>query len=175
MGGCMCVWCAAAAKWHSWKCIWLCLQPVGQGPQTAHISAADLRASCCAFTLLLYEDAVADLLPWLMWPHAPRSAGMLRLRSPEWGGAWVQHLDAPAARAATGSEAPLWPAWLEGGSLMAVVNSSKAPHPQVRCGKQMQLRGLEPACVLPGALSCVPRCGSALQQAALLASHLGPS
>jgi hypothetical protein len=56
---------------------------------------------------------------------------VLRVRSPEWGGSWVPLLDAAAAKAATGSDAPLWPAWLEGGSLMAVVNSSKAPHPQV--------------------------------------------
>jgi hypothetical protein len=59
------------------------------------------------------------------------SAGVLRVRSPEWGGAWVPLLDAAAAKAATGSDAPLWPAWLEGGSLMAVVNSTKMPHPQV--------------------------------------------
>uniref|UniRef100_A0A383WM40 Uncharacterized protein n=1 Tax=Tetradesmus obliquus TaxID=3088 RepID=A0A383WM40_TETOB len=126
----------AASRQHLLGLVWAAGPPVdGCGTQQLQYAVYDVSRAvqCCCGPLVLSPGAS---LAWLGFSRegllaAMDSAGVLRLRSPEWGGAWVQHLDAPAARAATGSEAPLWPAWLEGGSLMAVVNSSKAPHPQV--------------------------------------------
>ncbi|WIA17661.1 hypothetical protein OEZ85_014464 [Tetradesmus obliquus] len=126
----------AASRQHLLGLVWAAGPPVdGCGTQQLQYAVYDVSRAvqCCCGPLVLSPGAS---LAWLGFSRegllaAMDSAGVLRLRSPEWGGAWVQHLDAPAARAAMGSEAPLWPAWLEGGSLMAVVNSSKAPHPQV--------------------------------------------
>jgi hypothetical protein len=100
------------------------------------------------------------------------SAGVLRVRSPEWGGSWVPLLDAAAARAATGSDAPLWPAWLEGGSLMAVVNSSKTPHPQVMVTTNAACKGC--AHSAPHVVSVV-LCLCDLLRACCLARILVPS
>jgi hypothetical protein len=93
--------------------------------------AASKHCSVLRFHCVPAVSQLPTCLP-LACTFLPCSAGVLRVRSPEWGGSWVPLLDAASAKASTGSDVPLWPAWLEGGSLMAVVNSSKAPHPQVR-------------------------------------------
>lgn len=74
-------------------------------------------------------------LSWLAFSREGLLAAMdtsrvLRVRSPDWGGSWVPVLDAVGAKARAGAE-QYWPTWLDTSTCMAVVTSSKVPHPQV--------------------------------------------
>ncbi|KIY92199.1 WD repeat and HMG-box DNA-binding protein 1 [Monoraphidium neglectum] len=75
-------------------------------------------------------------------PAAADGAGVVRLRTAEWGGAWVPVFDARLARSEGGSEV-FWPVSISCRELTCVVTSQAAPHPPVQPRPVLSVRPLQ--------------------------------
>ena len=75
-------------------------------------------------------------------PAAYDTAGVMRLRSADWGGAWVPVFDAKAARSEGASAEAFWPVGVSTRELTCVVTSEAKPHPAVHPRPVLAVRPL---------------------------------